>query len=95
MKNIMDYCLGRNQKKDTFKHIALGAAIGSMVGIVAGMLIKDKNTCQKIKNSSIKLAKDASNAICEAKKIIIHKASNCCSKKPKKEIIELYTDDEC
>lgn len=94
MKKLIDCCLGRNQKKDKFCHIALGAAIGGAFGLVAGMLMKDKNACLKIKNTSAKLAKNASDALCEAKKIIIHKAHSCCNKHPKKEVIELFTDDE-
>ena len=73
--------------------MALGAAIGGMLGLIAGMVIKDKKACEKIKNTSAKLVKDASDALCEAKKIIINKANSCC-KKPKKEIIELFTDEE-
>lgn len=90
----MDYCLGRNQNKNKFGHIALGAAIGGMLGVIAGMLMKDKISCEKIKNTSAKLARDASDALCKAKKIIIHKTSSCYNKKPKKEIIELFTDEE-
>lgn len=94
MKKLMDYCLGKTQKKQKFCHVALGAAIGSMIGVALGMIIKDKKACQKIKNTSIKLAKDAGNALCEAKKIIIHKAANCSCKKPNKEIVELFTEEE-
>jgi len=94
MKKLMDYCLGKNQKKQKFYHVALGATIGGMLGIALGMIMKDKKTCEKIKNTSVKLAKDASNALCTAKKIIIHKANNCSCKKPNNTIVELFTDEE-
>lgn len=90
MKNIMKYCLRESLKKERLKIAALGMAVGAVLGVSAGVLMKDKEKRQKIKEGSMRIAKKAGELADEAKKIIIKTHDGCCKKK---KIVEVYPDD--
>lgn len=95
MKRIIKCYFRKTQKKERLKGAAVGAAVGTAVGVVAGFLMGDEEKRTKIKDGTKKVAKEAGKLACEAKKIVIDKASQYCDgKKYKREILEVYPDEE-
>lgn len=86
----MKYCLRESLKKERLKIAAVGATLGALLGVSAGVLMSDSEKRQKIKDGSVRLAKKACEMADEAKKIIIKKSNGCCKNK---KIIEVYPDD--
>ena len=95
MKNGIKGYFRKVQKKERLKGVAVGATVGAVVGVVAGCLLNDDEKREKIKQGTKKVAKEAEKLACEAKKIVINKASHCCDgKRYKREILEVYPDEE-
>ena len=90
MKNVMKYCLRESLKKERLKIAAIGATLGALLGVSAGVLMSDKEKREKIKDGSVKLAKKAGEIAREAKKIIIKTHRGCCKNK---KIVEIYPDE--